>query len=76
VRSHICEEIGNIKFYIIVDEARNKSRREHKAIVLRYVDKTSHIKELLFDLVHVKDTMVATLKREIRDLCGSPKNYS
>ncbi|KAL1161568.1 hypothetical protein V6Z11_A07G143700 [Gossypium hirsutum] len=39
VRNVICEEIGDRKFSIIVDEARDESRKKKMAIVLRFVDK-------------------------------------
>jgi len=65
VRSHIREEIGDSKFCIIVDEARDESKKEQMAIVLRFVDKDGNIKERFFDIVHVKDTTAATLKKEL-----------
>ncbi|KAK4478831.1 hypothetical protein RD792_014332 [Penstemon davidsonii] len=39
VRAVICKEIGDAKYCIIIDEARDESKREQMAIVLRYVDK-------------------------------------
>nr|XP_027069384.1 uncharacterized protein LOC113694727 [Coffea arabica] len=45
VRKEICQEIGNSKFCTIVDEARDESKREHMALVLRYVDKEVCIRE-------------------------------
>ena len=38
VQNKIREDIGNSKFCIIVDEARDESKREQMAIVLRFVD--------------------------------------
>ncbi|XP_028066266.1 uncharacterized protein LOC114269197 [Camellia sinensis] len=61
----ILEEIDEAKFCIIVDEARDESKREQMAIVLRFVDKDGFIKEHFFDIVHVSDTTSATLKEEI-----------
>jgi hypothetical protein len=49
VRDGICEDIGDSKFYIIVDE----SKREQMTTVLRFVDKDSFIQERFFDLVYV-----------------------
>jgi hypothetical protein len=43
VRDAICEEIGDLKFCIIVDEAQDESKREQMAIVLRFVDKDGFI---------------------------------
>ena len=38
VKEKICEEVGNAKFCILVDEAKDASNKEHMAIVLRFVD--------------------------------------
>ncbi|KAK9740787.1 hypothetical protein RND81_03G060100 [Saponaria officinalis] len=65
VRNYIREEIGESKFCIMVDEARDEAKREQMAIVLRFVDKKGLIKERFFDLVHVTDTSAATLKKEV-----------
>ena len=65
VRNAICEEIGDAKFCILVDEARDESKREQMAIILRFVDKNGFIKERFFHVVHVRDTIVLTLKKEI-----------
>lgn len=46
----IREEIGDAKFCIIVDEARDESKREQMAIVLRFVAKDGFIKECFFDI--------------------------
>ncbi|XP_074265303.1 uncharacterized protein LOC141587733 [Silene latifolia] len=65
VRNHIREEIGESKFCIIVDEARDEARREQMAIVLRFVDKNGSIREQFLQLVRVNDTSATTLKREL-----------
>ena len=65
VRNAIQEEINDAKFYIIVDEARDQSKREQMALVLRFVDKKGFIRERFFGLVYVKNTMSQTLKKEI-----------
>ncbi|CAL8162116.1 unnamed protein product [Prunus armeniaca] len=65
VKKAICEEIGESKFCIIVDEARDESKREQMAIVLRFVDKEGLIQERFFGLVHVSDTEALTLKKGI-----------
>ncbi|XP_071902843.1 uncharacterized protein [Coffea arabica] len=62
VRKEICQEIGNSKFCTIVDEAHDESKREHMALVLRYVDKEGCIRERFFGVIHVRDTMALTLK--------------
>jgi hypothetical protein len=68
VRDAIREEIGDSKFCIIAYEARDESKREQMAIVLRFVDKVGFIRERFFNLVHVNDTSVLTLKNEISDV--------
>jgi hypothetical protein len=56
VQKSIREEIGNSKFCIMVDEARDESKKEQMAIVLRFVNKEGCIKERFLDLIHVSDT--------------------
>jgi hypothetical protein len=63
VNEVICDEIGDVKFCLIVDEARNKSIKEQMAIVLRFVDNNGFVRERFFDLVHVFDTAASTLKK-------------
>ena len=65
VRKHIREEIGDSKFCIVVDEARDESKREQMALVFRFVDTNGFIQERFFDLVHVRDTTSLTLKKEL-----------
>ena len=65
IRSVIRGEIGESKFCIIVDEARDESMKEQMAIVLRFVDKAGFMREHFFDLVHVSDITSLTLKKEI-----------
>ncbi|XP_028082128.1 zinc finger MYM-type protein 1-like [Camellia sinensis] len=65
IQRFIREEIDEAKFCVIVDEARDESKREQMSIVLRFVDKDGFIKEHFFDIVHVSDTTSATLKEEI-----------
>ena len=61
----IREEIGDAKFCILVDEARDESKREQMATILRFVDKNGFIKERFFHVVHVRDTTALTLKNAI-----------
>ncbi|XP_025662104.1 uncharacterized protein [Arachis hypogaea] len=65
VQNEVRNEIGNAKFCLIVDEARDESKREQMALVVRFVDKHEFVKERLIDVVHVKDTTSTTLKQEI-----------
>nr|XP_023929395.1 uncharacterized protein LOC112040733 [Quercus suber] len=73
VRNAIREEIGDAKFCILVDEARDESKREQMAIILRFVDKEGFIKERFFHVVHVRDTTALTLKNEI---CAVLSHYN
>ncbi|XP_058749642.1 uncharacterized protein LOC131622614 [Vicia villosa] len=68
VKKHIREEIGDSKFCIVVDEARDESKKEQMALVLRFVDKVGLIQERFFDVAHVKDTTSLTLKEAICDI--------
>ncbi|XP_021744853.1 zinc finger MYM-type protein 1-like [Chenopodium quinoa] len=65
VQKEIREEIGDSKYYIIVDGSRDISKREQMAIVLRFADKDGYLRERFFELVHVKDTTSKTLREEI-----------
>ena len=49
----------------MVDEARDESKKEQMAIVLRFVNKEGLIKEHFLDLIHVSDTTTLTLKESI-----------
>ncbi|KAL7154807.1 hypothetical protein ABFS83_03G028000 [Erythranthe nasuta] len=65
VRTKIREDIGDSKFCILVDEARDESKKEQMALVLRFVDKCGVLQERFFDIVSVKDTAALTLKCEL-----------
>ncbi|GJR80126.1 zinc finger MYM-type protein 1-like protein [Tanacetum coccineum] len=65
VRKHIRREVGDSYFCVMVDEARDESKEEQIAIVLRFVDKDGFIRERFLDLVHVYDTMAVTLKTNL-----------
>ncbi|XP_030486911.2 uncharacterized protein LOC115703821 [Cannabis sativa] len=73
VRNAIREEIGDAKFSVIVDEARDESKKEQMSIVLRFVDKDGYVQERFFGLIHVKDTAALTLKEGIFSILS---NYS
>ncbi|KAH9722523.1 DUF4371 domain-containing protein [Citrus sinensis] len=45
VREKIHEEIGDAKYCILVDEAKDESRKEQMALVLRFVDNDGFIRE-------------------------------
>ncbi|XP_061360890.1 uncharacterized protein LOC133304843 [Gastrolobium bilobum] len=81
IQKEIRKDIGDSKFCIIVDEARDESKREQMALVLRFFDKDGFIKERFFYLCHVQDTSSMTLKNaiskilshhclDIQNICG------
>ncbi|XP_071723991.1 uncharacterized protein [Rutidosis leptorrhynchoides] len=65
VKEVIREEIGDAKYCILVDEARDEFKKEQMSIILRFVDKNGYVQERFFGLVHVKDTAASTLRDEI-----------
>ncbi|KAJ6811556.1 zinc finger MYM-type protein 1-like [Iris pallida] len=65
VKNAIREEIGDGKYSVIVDEARDESKREQMSIVLRFVDGDGFVRERFFGLVHVSDTKALTLKHAL-----------
>ncbi|XP_073024379.1 uncharacterized protein [Primulina eburnea] len=65
MKNIIREEIAGSKYCIVVDEARDESKREQLSIVLRFVDKDGCIQERFFGLVHVSNTTALTLKNAI-----------
>ncbi|XP_057505606.1 uncharacterized protein LOC130788916 [Actinidia eriantha] len=68
MRNIIREEIGDAKFCILVDEAKDAANREQMAIVLRFVDVHGFLREHFFEIVNVTDTTAFTLKKEISDV--------
>lgn len=65
VQFPICHEIGDYKFFLIVDEARDKSKSKQIAFITRFVDRSGFIREWFFDIIHVKNTIASTLKKKI-----------
>ncbi|KAI3448770.1 hypothetical protein Pfo_005435 [Paulownia fortunei] len=65
IQRFIRKEIHDAKYYFIVDESGDESKKEQMAIVLRFVNNEGFIRERFFDVVHVGDTKASTLKREI-----------
>ncbi|XP_050289744.1 uncharacterized protein LOC126727886 [Quercus robur] len=68
VKKAIREEIGDAKFCIMVDEARDESMKEQMAVVFRYVDAEGFVKERFFGLIHAVNTAALTLKKGIYSL--------
>ena len=73
VRNAIREEIRDAKFFILVNETRDESKRKQMAIILRFVEKEGFIKERFFHVVPVRDTIALTLKNEI---CAVLSHYN
>ena len=65
MKKEIREEIGDVKFYILIDEAYDESMKEQLAVVLRYVDIDNFVREQFYGIVHVVDIAALTLKKEI-----------
>ncbi|XP_073120496.1 uncharacterized protein [Henckelia pumila] len=64
----IREEIGDNCFCILVDEARDISKREQMAIILRFVNNHGILTERFLAIKSVSDTTSLNLKKEISDV--------
>lgn len=60
----IISGVGNSLFSILIDESCDIARKEHMAIVLRYVCK-GHVIEWFVGVEHVNDTAALSLKKAI-----------
>ncbi|XP_012840864.1 PREDICTED: zinc finger MYM-type protein 1-like [Erythranthe guttata] len=57
---------GDIAYHCYkIDKARDESKKEKMALVLRFVDKGGVLQERFFDIVSVKDTAALTLKCDL-----------
>lgn len=63
VKKAIWEEIGDAKFFIMVDEPHDESMKEQMAMVFKYVDAEGFVKERFLGLIHAIDTTTLTLRR-------------
>ncbi|KDO39330.1 hypothetical protein CISIN_1g038719mg, partial [Citrus sinensis] len=68
LREKICEEIGDSKYCILVDETKDESKKEQMALVWHFVDNDGFIRERFFDILHVKDTTSMALKKELSSI--------
>ncbi|XP_042418961.1 zinc finger MYM-type protein 1-like [Zingiber officinale] len=68
VRQMIREEVGDKFFCILVDEARDISKREQMAIILRFVNNHGILTERFFAIKSVSDTTSLNLKKEISNV--------
>ncbi|XP_058784292.1 uncharacterized protein LOC131659068 [Vicia villosa] len=62
VTKEIMEELGDIQFYVLIDEPRDISIKEKMEVMLRFVNDKGHIVERFIALHHVKDTTSEALK--------------
>jgi hypothetical protein len=65
VKKAIRKKIDDAKYYIIANEARDEFMKKQIAIVLRFLNKVSFVREHFFELVHVLDITTLTLKNGI-----------
>ena len=65
MQNAIRKEIGNAKFCILVDEARDELKREQMTIILWFVDKEDFINEYFFHVVYGRDITALILKKKI-----------
>jgi len=47
------------------DKAEDESKRKQMTLVIRFVYRSEFIQEWFLDIMHVKDTIILTLKVEI-----------
>jgi hypothetical protein len=48
-----------------IDKAQDESKRKQMTLVIEFVYRSEFIQEWFLDIIHVKDTIVLTLKVEI-----------
>ncbi|XP_073315871.1 uncharacterized protein [Primulina huaijiensis] len=68
VRQMVREEVGDKYFCILVDKARDISKREQMAIILRFVNNQGILAERFFAIKSVSDTTSMNLKNEISNV--------
>ncbi|XP_075494879.1 uncharacterized protein LOC142532472 [Primulina tabacum] len=68
VRQMVREEVGDKYFCILVDEARDISKREQMAIILRFVNNHGILTQRFFAIKSVSDTTSMNLKNEISNV--------
>ncbi|XP_042396360.1 uncharacterized protein LOC121986457 [Zingiber officinale] len=64
----VREEVSDKCFYILVDEARDISKREQMAIILRFVNNYGVLTERFFAIKSVSDTTSLNMKKEISNV--------
>ncbi|XP_073051185.1 uncharacterized protein [Primulina eburnea] len=68
VRQMVREEVGDKYFCILVDKARDISKREQMAIILKFVNNHGILTEIFFAIKSVSDTTSMNLKNEISNV--------
>ncbi|XP_060200713.1 uncharacterized protein LOC132628978 [Lycium barbarum] len=62
---YIIKDLNDDYCSILVDESRDVSCKEQRAIFLRYVDRRGSVMERFIGIVHVRDTSALSLRNEI-----------
>ncbi|XP_075524545.1 uncharacterized protein LOC142556946 [Primulina tabacum] len=68
VRQMVREKVGEKYLCILIDEARDISKREQMAIILRFVNNRGILTERFFAIKSVSDTTSMNLKNEISNV--------
>ena len=50
-------------FVLLLMKLKMNPKKEQMTLVIRFVDRSRFIREIFFNIVHVKDTTTSTLKR-------------
>ena len=64
----IREDVGDERFCILVDEAKDESNQEQLVIILRFVNSCGILTERFFAIKSVSNTTSLNLKNEISDI--------
>ena len=64
----IVNDIGDHKFFLLVDESYDISIKEQMVAVLRYVNNNGQVTKSFIGLVHITDTFAKSLKDRIDSL--------
>ncbi|KAL0388014.1 UNVERIFIED_CONTAM: hypothetical protein Sradi_2683200 [Sesamum radiatum] len=66
--SYIISEIEDSYFSILVDESLDKSIKEKKAVIVRFVNKKGQVIERFLGVEHVSDTSASSLKAALEGM--------